>query len=122
MSLIANFQTDTIKINRFAVGEYVNGNYVPGAITEINISAVIIPLSGKDLLNLPEAQRTKEARRVYTDIQLFTADEVDSKKADRFLHDGIYFEIQRVEKWTNTDLPHYKCIAVKTDSYEGERI
>lgn len=121
MTLIDNFKTDEITIKRYDTGAYNNGVYVPGAITEFTVNAVVMPLTGKELLNLPEAQRTKRALRVYTDIQLVTADDVNNKKADRFDHQEREYEIQKNEDWTRTDIEHYKSIAIEVDSYEGDR-
>ena len=123
MSLVDNFMTDTVEIKRFAVGSYVKGQYQRGNIEKIEgVICSIQPIKGRELMNLPEAQRTKEGVKLYTNIELFTADDVNNKKADRFEYNNQEWEIQKVERWVNTDIEYFKSLAVKVDSFEGDRI
>ena len=120
---IEQFQTYTLTINRPQNdGEYVNGWWVEPVVDTFDVKANIQPLRGQELENLPEAQRTKKAIRVYVETKLQTASESDAQRADRFELLGHTYEIWQVEDWFNTDLPHYKCIATQVDAFEEERI
>jgi len=121
MTLIDNFVTDIINITRFEAGSLVKGKYVAGATNNFDIEAAVIPISGKELVLLPEGERTKEMIVIYSDVELLTVNEKDFKKADRLSWRGKDYEIHKVEDWTKTDLPHYRIIAMKLEENEGIR-
>jgi hypothetical protein len=101
-------------------GSYINGHWVEGKTQTLNIMATVEPLSGNDLLLLPEGERTKEAIRIYTDSELKTVDEFAKRKADVVNYFGKCFEVQVVKRWTQL-IPHFACIAVnKTDLKWGD--
>lgn len=110
-TLINSFAFD-VTLTRFASGSYSNGIFVTGATTTSTIKMSIQPINGKELLNRPEAQRTKRIMKGYTDTQLYTAELSPSKQADRITDtDGSIYEVQKVENWTSfaSDIaPHWK--------------
>jgi len=122
MTLISDFATAILTINRFDSGKMVKGVYTSGEITEIpNIQASVQPLRAFEYKNYPDLQRTSSAVKVFTDIELLTANDKVKKKADRFTWGGYQYEVIGVEDWTNTDLPHYKSLAIKVDTFEAKR-
>lgn len=96
-----------LQVTRFSGGSYVNGSYVAGTSTTFLVIMAIMPLTEKELLALPEGERTRRQMKGYLVEELKTVDTSDSKKADRVTYDGVDFEVQGVEKWDG-DLPHYK--------------
>ncbi len=96
--LIENF-SETVTVNRESAGTYSSGVYVPGSSSLFAIQMSVQPLSGKELLNLPEAQRTRRQIKGYTATELFTASEALSQKADIVSYDDSTFEVQDVEQW-----------------------
>jgi len=103
----------TVTVTRFSAGGYVDGTYIAGGTTVLSPIMSIQPMGGKELLNLPEAQRTKRFVRGYTDTELFTADQVPSKKADLVESEGVTFEVQKVERWFsegNSIQPFFKIL------------
>ena len=116
-SLIARFGK-TVTVTRFAGGSFVNGTYVAGASSTLSPVMSIQPLGGKELLNLPEAQRIKRFVRGYTATELFTAEQVPSKKADRVAFEGVNYEVQKVENWQsegNSIDPFWKVIMAEVN-------
>ena len=95
------------------MGGYVDGIYQPGAVSEFQIRISMQPLNGKELLQLPETQRTKRLMKGYTASYLHTAETSPSQKADRLLYNDTIFEVQAVERWLVTDLNHYKVIVAE---------
>lgn len=60
-------------VTRRAKGTYTNGRFSgPGTSTTIRITASVQPVDGKDLVVIPDGQRTDESRKVYTATQLLT--------------------------------------------------
>jgi len=90
-----------------ARGFYVGG----GAASTINTTASVQPASSKDLLLLPEGERTRETIKVYTGTELFTANIAASRPADRLAYDGRVFEIMNVSTYKMGQLDHTKALA-----------
>ena len=71
------------------------GTYTAAAETIINVpKCVIHNLGGRDLEQLPEANRTRETIQIYTYIRLYVAD--GGKDADIVIYRGRRFKVIRV--------------------------
>jgi hypothetical protein len=70
--VIGAFQTGTYVVTRTALGTTVNGQYVPGGTSTINVDASVQPVSGRALRDLPEGMRAEDVKVVYTATELFT--------------------------------------------------
>lgn len=99
MTLLRN---ETLTITRKATGSYVNGHYVEGAGTNNSIQANVQPLSGSQILQLPEADRQKESWAVLTESEIRVNDIVTRNSKT--------YEVQRVEDYNNQPNPHYEGI------------
>lgn len=115
MSIFLNRQTVTVK--RYATGSYVNGDYVDGSISTITMPGSIQPDSAdftqeiKDLAL--EGRDIKGAIKVFTNSELFTADNSPNRKADRVVYNGSEYEIRSVGAWKQgLILRHYKSIGI----------
>lgn len=114
--LIKSLMTETLTVERRGPGVWVNGRYEKGSKSCHNIKASVQPMSGDETKILPEGRRSSESMKIYTYDRLFMSDESKQIAADVIKHDGKFFEIHMVQNWKiGTDLPHYKCIAVKID-------
>lgn len=83
---------------RFSGGSYVSGIYEKGPCTPFEVRASIQPLTAREILNLPEADRTKDHRKMYTVTEMRPYDIV-------FIGPRKY-EVRGVEEWDN----HYKVL------------
>jgi len=110
--LIEEF-SETVTFTRFEGGSYSGLDYVAGTTSTFDVEISLQPLSGKELLQLPEGQRTKQTIKGYTETQLLTARESESKKADEFDYEGVTFEVHVVLPYKGDVLNHYKIIAVE---------
>ena len=108
-NLIKSFG-DSVTVRRYEPGAYVEAKWVDGAFAEFETIMSIQPLNGKDLLNLPEAQRAKNLMKGYASVELKTVDEAAGRRADQVLYQGQWFAVQRVETWRdgNNNLDHWK--------------
>lgn len=77
--------------------------------------ASIQPISGFQVLALPEGMRNKELLKVYTTTSLQMADESSGTIGDRFTWNGRLYEIISKFNWADTDLTHYKFVAAKVE-------
>jgi len=124
-SLINEFKTDTVNVLRNSgSGGYsdTNGMYIEGKKESLKFDVVVRPASGKDLLRLPEGQRTKEVIRIYSKERLFTAQDSLSKVADCVEYRGCTYQVDNVSDNTSTDLNHFKSLATKVEDDAKDRI
>ncbi|MFH0902140.1 MAG: hypothetical protein V2A73_16030 [Pseudomonadota bacterium] len=105
----------TVTVRRRADGGYVDGIWIDGSQSETTITASVQPVSGQALERLPEGLRTRDSVRVITDDDLQSADENDSKVADRIVWQSEEYEVVAVQNWLHTQMPHVDAIAVRMD-------
>lgn len=98
MSLISKASYD---ISRTTEGSFSAGVYIPGATSTFTIKGNIQPLSGAEILQLPEADRKRQSMWLYTKEELLENDIITVN--------GKPYEIHPVEDWTRQGrLQHYK--------------
>jgi hypothetical protein len=98
---------------RYAAGTRgTDGRYVPGASTSSTIAASVQPATDEDLQTLPEGERTRQAKRVYTATELRCASQHSDWQSDRLTIDSVSYEVRRVDRERKV-LPHYRAIVVR---------
>lgn len=106
-------------VNRVTTaGSYVNGLWVPSAdpVTVLTPICSVQPFGMKDTQLLPEAYRTRQAFRVYSETELRAIDVVGQKNCDVILIKGLEYDILSVDDWTHVKfMPHFKHIAVRRE-------
>jgi len=96
----------------------VKGTYQPVTRSSIIITGSIQPITGKELLDLPEAQRTRHPRTIYTETELRTEDKTNGLGADIIEHDGVEYVVYKVEdfsEWDGAGLAHYAVTVLRKD-------
>ncbi len=99
MGLLDN---ESITVKRKAAGAYVNGHYVTGAESNYSALASVQPLSGEEILQLPEADRKRES------LKMFTPSEI--KVNDTVTRAGRNYEVQKVMDFSAHRIPHYEAV------------
>jgi hypothetical protein len=118
--MINIFSSPITVIRETKSGSYVRGIWTPGKASEFEIQATVEPLDGQDLLLIPEGERTKEMIRIYSELELKTADEACARKADVVRYQGKLYEVHKVKTWTQL-IPHFETIAIsKSDLKEKD--
>jgi len=116
---------DTFTVNRLVAGTIdSDGFYTDGTSSSFTMSATIMRLSAKDMLNLPEGQRTEQMIKIYTDTVLNTANITTSIKGDIVTYKGNTYEIMSLENWDDFDtsgIEHFKYVAMKIDPNIAKR-
>jgi hypothetical protein len=98
--LIKRFGREII-IRTYDAGSYVNGKWVEGAeIVLSNIIASIQQLSPKEVLLLPEGDRQKEWRKVYSTYQFKVKKDGTMEQSDLVTIDGNDFQVMKVQDYT----------------------
>ena len=99
-----------------ASGSYVDGLWEDSARSTSTIRGSFQPIRGNELVNLPEAQRTRELVKIYTEAELRTEDTTAKTVADILIYNGIEYEVIQVSIWPSvTGIPHYKVFAARKD-------
>lgn len=112
-SLISEFG-QAYQVTRYAQGAYVNGVYIPGAKSTFDVVLSLQPVTGKELLNLPEGQRGRTFMKGYSPVALFTVEQSPSAKADLVSFMGRIFEVQQSEVWVG-DFDHWKILVAEVN-------
>lgn len=102
-----------ITVKRYGEGSWVDGYFVNSVETTLNIEANVQPLKGRELLTLPEADRTKESIKVYCVETLNTVEEVGQKKADIIIWEGKRFQAIKPMTYKMGVLDHTKTICYR---------
>lgn len=82
---------ETLTIDRPGATTYTLGRAADGADTQATIAATVQPATGRDLLRLPEGQRSEETVLVLSLGEL--------RLRDRFTRGGSTYEIKHVKPW-----------------------
>ena len=103
-----------VTLTSWAAGSYVNRRWVAGASSTSTISASVQPAGPRDLMHLPEGDRTKGAVKIYTDSELSEGDESQGFDPDQITWNGEQWEVQQV--WRNAlGIGHHKAMAVRVE-------
>jgi len=87
-------QADVFTVHRAATVVWVDGIPQETAVNTYQMTGNIQPLPGKDLLLVPEAQRTKENRIIFTEQNAKTP-----LLNDRVCIEGAFYQVQEVANW-----------------------
>lgn len=115
-SLIKSMAGKKYKVSRSRGGEYVNGYWVESERDEVEILASIQPLSGKETLNIPEGDRNRERRKIYSADELRVGLQSNQADADIITIDDKQWEVETVEAWPQ----YWKCIIVTVEPPERD--
>ena len=109
----------TVTRHRFAAGTFVNGTYVVGADTPVDVESVIHPVTAKTKLSARmlreiDLQRNTDWIVLYSALDTYQqGDEATQTKGDRVEYQGFFWEIMAVDQWLAGVLDHQKAIAAK---------
>ena len=79
---------------------WTNGDPIDPGYNVISMRAIVQPATPRELMRLPEGDRTRETMLVHTKSQLVTTTVKDKKLADRMRYDSRTWEIVRCEDWS----------------------
>lgn len=105
-----------LTVYRKTQGSYVNGDWVEGTEAEIIRTVNIQPLKPNEILMLPEAERTRQWWKVYSDEDLRTDKEgASGYSADEFIYQGERYKIMKVSNYEMGILNHHKALATRIE-------
>lgn len=114
-SLIASMNGKNYTLKRKNAGSYVAGKWVDGTLIPSLVAfASIQPMTGKEMVRIPEGDRNRERKVAYSADLLKVAEPTSGTKADIVTVDGQDFEVESVEPWTD----YWKAVIVKVNESE----
>lgn len=110
-------RASTVVVTRRAAGGHVDGVWTPGAESTFTVRGSLQPLTGRELLVVPEGERGRARWALYTTTELQTADEAAATDADRVAWRGRSLVVVKVEDWSHMGrLAHYRCELVEDET------
>ena len=99
-------------------GKYIDGRWVEGEIDNVanpnfTITTSVQPAKGRELELLPEGLRTREVYKIYPATELKSVDQFSEQEADIVIFNNEDYKVQRLEKWQNNLINHYKAFIVR---------
>lgn len=111
--------TATHSWRRFAAGSAgTDGRYVEGSITSSTLRGSLQPATGDDVETLPEGERSKRVRVLFTATELRTVDQSARTSADQVSVDGDWYEVRTVKPYGTTPLAHRRVVLVAVQESE----
>lgn len=97
-------------------GAWVNGKWVEGTETEVEIQVNIQPVKPHELLQFPEADRSREWYKVYSASDMRTDREgADGWEADEFMFEGQRYKVMKTSTYRMQILDHCKAWAARIE-------
>lgn len=90
------------------IGQYANGYPVDPVYDTFTVKGNYQPITGNEILQLEEGDRTRQVANFWTDTLL--------QKDDIVVRNSIEYEVRVVEDWNQQRLAHYKARIVRKDT------
>ena len=104
---------------RFAASTVATtGRSTKGAITTAALYGSVQPMDGDDLQVLPEGERTRRGRKVYTTTELRTTNVSAQTMNDQLYIDGVWWEVMHVQNQRSV-IAHYKVLVLAVQETEA---
>ena len=105
----------TVTVTQFTSSGYVDGRYVEGDETTFDLQAVVMRMSMKEKLVLPEGYRPRETLKLYFSPEDFQRIEIgDTENPATFTIKGKIYEQMATEDWDQL-IEHTKVTVVEKE-------
>ena len=117
-------QTRRLLVTRYESGAWVNGRFEKGDPKVVSFYASVQPVSGQELLQLPEGHRTRNVVKAYACDNAFRVPNTNTlEPGDSVEIDAIPFVVLNVFRWTlpGSTLSHWKAVLAQRGD-DGESL
>lgn len=107
-----------ITVYRKGKDTVVKGRPIPAVETSFIVEANVQPFNYRDLMVLPESDRTKEWIKVYvatSDVFRTDRQGSDGYSADEIIWQGDRFKVMRIQPWRMGVLDHQKLVCARVE-------
>lgn len=106
----------SLTVYRKTQGSWVNGDWVEGTVTEVPVQVNIQPLKDNEILQMPEADRSRQWYKLYSgDVLLTEIPGASGNAADEFDWQGYRFKIMSVRRYDMGTLDHFRALAARVE-------
>lgn len=99
-------------VTRTPTGPYVNGRYVPGTPFTLNIDAIVIPSSGREIKVVAEGQFAEDTKTLWTATPLVTMSPADVP--DTIVISGDTYSVAAISgPWNMSGVTFYKVLVAR---------
>lgn len=103
-----------IVVYRKELGTIVRGRPVEGAEIQVTIQMNVQPLKPSEIMLLPEAERTREWQKAFSEQPLRTLQEgTGGWDADEFEWLGYRYRVMKLNTWDMDILDHFEAFVAK---------
>ena len=103
----------SISVGRLSAGSRgADGRWVEGTTTVSAIKATVNPITGEELLALPEGERSGEQIKIITKFELRMTDETLQQDGDIIKWEGKHFRVVNIRRYRKV-IPHIEARAVR---------
>lgn len=106
---------ERIRVRRYAIGTYRDGEYVEGDCEEFCIIGNIQPVTGYALLQVPEGERHKRHFSLFTTSRLLVKDICSGFDITSTFGSNLTYEVMSSENWGR----YHKCLVKLQDGQEN---
>ena len=93
-------------VRRFGPQEDVSGGYTTAPFEDVVTPLNVQPLSTKELMALPEGDRSTKRVKAFGDLQLTAADQYQGTPGDWLFYRGAWYKCVSALPWDHTMLAH----------------
>lgn len=94
-----------------------DGKFVPQEEYTVVVQASVQPMKSDEMRALPEGRRGCRAVKVYSDKELYMADQMTGRQADTFMWLGVKFEVVASDLYMADVISHYRAYATEVNTH-----
>ena len=97
--------------------DQATGKFIDQDEHHFKVNASVQPMKPNEMQALPEGRRGSRAVKVYSDVELYEADQKSGLQSDKFYWLGILFEVVASDAYQADVLSHYRAYATEVQSH-----
>lgn len=101
-----------LTVYRIGLGSWVDGKWVEGSETEVEIEVNIQPFKNHELMMLPESERSRKWYKLYSADEIRTLNEGENG-SDEFIFEGERYRVMSTRRFSMGTLDHWKATAAR---------
>jgi hypothetical protein len=108
-----------LTVERTLPGAFVNGRWLEGELSTLEIKGHYYPLTANEKSTLPESFRSKSTLKLHSVTELYSVREKDSQSSDKVLIKDNWFEVQEADPFFMGIQYHYEYLLVRIEQSAG---
>lgn len=101
----------SLTITRRAVNTVLKGRKVDGAESTFTTDAVLVPVTGKRLMQMIDSYHAQDIKEIFSATELKVQDK-NTGEGDRFTVDGTEYTLVESDEWDTFDEVFWHAIAI----------